>query len=98
MKAVCTRLAQVAERIAETARDGARVHDQLVGRLPGAAEHAARQRRLAAAEEAAAVAYRNLEVPPDAVRRAIVECRGRPDGAPPDAWRPTTGRPGSDLR
>jgi hypothetical protein len=92
-KATYERLAKAADLIAATAEYGARVHDQLIGRLNGAADRAACQRRLAAAQTAAAVSYRNLEMPSDAVRRAIVESRYLlcpPDGAWLDESRATT--------
>jgi hypothetical protein len=90
-KVMFERLAQVAERIAATAEYSARVHDQMVGHLPDAMDRAAGQRRLAAAEKAAAVAYRNLEVPPTTVRRAIVASgrqsrRTAPSPASPENW------------
>jgi hypothetical protein len=68
-------LARTADAIAETAEAGAAVHDQAVGHLPGAAEHAERDRLFAAAERAAAHAYRNHEVPPAEVRQVIREAR-----------------------
>ncbi|MFC3743879.1 hypothetical protein [Paractinoplanes deccanensis] len=52
-KVMFERLARVADRIAETAKDGARINDQMVGRAPGAVHRAACWRRLAVAEEAA---------------------------------------------
>jgi hypothetical protein len=64
-------LARTADAIAETAEVSACVHDRAVAHLPGAAEHAQRERRFAAAERAAAVAYRNHEVPPDDVMQVI---------------------------
>lgn len=64
-------LARTADAIAETVEASARIHDRMVAQLPGAAEHAQRERRFAAAERAAAVAYRNHEVPPDGVLQVI---------------------------
>jgi hypothetical protein len=75
-------LARTADAVAETAEASADVHDQAIGQLPGAAEHAERDRRFAAAERAAAHAYRNHQVPPDEVRRVIRETR--PDGRASD--------------
>jgi hypothetical protein len=60
-----------AERLAETAEQAAAVHETLRDTLPGAAEHAARDRRFAAAERAAAAALRQGELPPDWAREAI---------------------------
>lgn len=68
-------LARTADSIAETAEASADIHDEAVGSLPGAAEHAARDRRFAEAERAAADAYRSHEVPSDEVRQAIREAR-----------------------
>jgi transcription initiation factor TFIIIB Brf1 subunit/transcription initiation factor TFIIB len=64
-------LALTADAIAETAALSADVHDEAAGNIPGAVEHAERDRRFAAAERAAAVAYRSGKVPPDDVRQAI---------------------------
>ena len=86
------RLAGTAENIAETANAAARVHDQLTGLLPGAAEHAARERRLAAAEAEAADAYRNQQVPPDEVRQVIRDSgRARPRTSPQRHGQPPEG-------
>src|SRR3954465_14965808 len=64
-------LACIAEALADTLEVSADVHHGVAEYLPGAAEHAQRDRRLAAAERAAASAYRRAEVPPDEVRRVI---------------------------
>jgi hypothetical protein len=58
-------MATVAEGIANRLDQSADVHERAIGRLGGAAEHAARDRRLAGAERAAAAAYRNHEMPTD---------------------------------
>jgi hypothetical protein len=68
-------LARTADAVAETVAMSADVHDQAAGNLPGAAEHAQRDRRFAAAERAAAAAYRSGEVPPDDVQEAIRDSR-----------------------
>jgi len=68
-------LARTAEAIAETAAASADVHIQAADDLPGAEEHAARDRRFAAAERASAYAFRNHEIPPDEVRQVIREAR-----------------------
>ncbi|GAA0503284.1 hypothetical protein Ade02nite_36090 [Paractinoplanes deccanensis] len=73
-------LADSAEMAARTAEMSARVHDQMTDRVAGAAEHAERDRTLAAAEWEAAAAYRAHEVPPDEVRETI-----RRAGTPQDA-------------
>lgn len=72
-------LASTAEAIAETADHSADVHDDATGHLPGAGEHAARDRHFADAERAAAAAYRNHEVPPENVRQVIRDVRAAPD-------------------
>jgi hypothetical protein len=66
-------LAQMAETIGQTEEISADVHDKAARHLPGAVEHAARSRRFAAAERAAAAAYREHKVPPDEVRKVIRE-------------------------
>ena len=68
------RLAETAEKIAETAARSADIHDGLTT-LPGAEEHAARDRRLSAAEQDAAAALRQHEVPSDATRQVVRESR-----------------------
>lgn len=65
------KLARTSEAVAQTAELSAAVHDGAVGTLPGAAEHAETDRRFAAAERAAAAAFRRGEVPPDEVRQVI---------------------------
>lgn len=78
-------LASIAERLAATLDARADLHDELVDRLPDAAAHSARERRLAAAERAAAAAYRNRELPSDDVRRIIRgdgDAAGQPTGTP----------------
>ena len=67
-------LAETAEKIAETAARSADVHDELTT-LPGAEEHATRDRRLSAAEHDAAAALRRHEVPSDATRQVVRESR-----------------------
>jgi len=64
-------LARTAESVARTAEYSAEVHDDATKALPDAGEHAARGRRLAEAERAAAAAYRNEEVPPREVRQVL---------------------------
>jgi len=63
------RMADAAEGMANTAEASARVHDQMAH--PAAAEHAARERMLAAAERDAAEALRAGELPSQASREAI---------------------------
>ena len=67
-------LAETADAIAQTEENSAHVHDDAAAYLPGASEHAARSRRLAKAEKAAAAAFREHRVPPDDVRQVIREC------------------------
>jgi hypothetical protein len=64
-------LARTAESVARTAEYSADVHDNATKTLPDAREHAARDRRLAEAERAAAAAYRNEQVPPHDVRQVV---------------------------
>jgi hypothetical protein len=64
-------LARCAESVARTAEFSADVHDNVTHALPDAHKHAARDRRLAQAERAAAAAYRNEEVPSHDVREVI---------------------------
>jgi hypothetical protein len=68
-------LAHAAEGIAQTVEKLADIYDQAAWSLPDAFEHAARIRRFAAAERAAAAAYRNHEVPAEGVRQVIRDCR-----------------------
>jgi hypothetical protein len=68
-------MAKVAEGIADTLDQSADVHERAVGRVRGAAERTARDRRLADAERAAATAYRNHEMPTEEVREAIRNAR-----------------------
>jgi hypothetical protein len=68
-------LARTAEGIAQTADYSADVHENATQYLPGAGEHAARDRRLADAERAAAAAYRDRQVPPPDVQQIIRDVR-----------------------
>jgi uncharacterized protein DUF4386 len=70
-------LARTADAIAETAAMSADVHDRAAQNLPDAAEHAERDHEFAAAERAAAFAYRSGEVPPDDVRQSVRDSRSR---------------------
>lgn len=72
-------LARTAESIGRTAERGAAVHDQIAEHLPGAAEHAVRERRFAEAERAAAAAYRRREVPSEDILRMIRDSRADRD-------------------
>ncbi|MEV4639688.1 hypothetical protein AB0J80_20255 [Actinoplanes sp. NPDC049548] len=73
------RLAQAADSLAGTLESSAGLHDEMEGHLPGAAAHAVRDRRLAAAEREAAAAYRRRELPSDEVRRVIRNNGGDPE-------------------
>jgi hypothetical protein len=75
------RLANTAEAMARTAERSARIHDEVGEHLPGAADHAARDRRLAAAEREAAEAFRGHRLPSQAVRDAIRESGTGADAA-----------------
>jgi hypothetical protein len=85
-------LAQRAEELARTAELGAEVHAQLPSHLVNPPDHAERERILAAAERAAAEAYRAHQVPPTDVRAAIIRAghinatgpAGRPSGSRPE--------------
>ena len=59
-----------AANLAATAAYSAELHQQM-DTLPGAKDHAERDRRLAGGERAAAAAYRRHELPSDAVRRSV---------------------------
>lgn len=65
------KVARTAEHIARVAEQSADVHDALTGSMPGAEEHAARDRRLAAAERTSAGAVRRGGLPPESARRVI---------------------------
>jgi hypothetical protein len=64
-------LAERAEGLARTAELSAEVHAQMPAHLLTPPDHAGRDRMLAAAERAAAEAYRAHRLPPDEVRDAI---------------------------
>ena len=61
--------------VARTVDKSAEIHANLSAHLPGGGERATRARCFAAAERAAASAYRNHEVPPGDVRQAIRDSR-----------------------
>jgi hypothetical protein len=64
-------LRQRAEDLARTAEFSAAVHAKMPAHLLNPPDHAERDRRLAAAERAAAEAYRAHRVPSEEVRAAI---------------------------
>ena len=66
-------LAQRADEVARIAEHSAQVHEQLPPHLVNPPDHVERERQLAAAERAAAEAYRAHRVPADDVRAAIVQ-------------------------
>ena len=69
--AIFEELAQSAENLARTAELSAEVHAQMPTHLLTPPDHTGRERLLAAAERAAAEAYRAHRVPADEVRDAI---------------------------
>jgi hypothetical protein len=77
-------MAKIADDVAKVAEYSAIVHDQMSSRVPGAAEHAARDRRLAAAERDVAAAYRQGSTPTPAARQQIIDSRLRIDQRVPD--------------
>jgi hypothetical protein len=76
-------LAMTAESVAVTIEKSAEIHEALATRDPEAVGRAARQRKLAAAERAAAAAYRSGRQIPEDVRRAIRDAG--PSVVPPDS-------------
>jgi hypothetical protein len=68
-------LAQRAEDLARTIEFSAEVHAQMPVHLLTPRDHEKRGRELAAAERAAAEAYRTHRLPPDDVRAAIRQAR-----------------------
>jgi hypothetical protein len=87
-------LAQRAEEIARTVEHSAEVHAKMPTYLLSQPDHAERERMLAAAEHAAAEAYRAHQVPPSEVRAAIRRA-GDVGTTDPD---PRTGNPGHEER
>jgi hypothetical protein len=85
-------LAQRAEEIARTAEHSAEVHARMPSHMLSHPDHAERERMLAAAEHAAAEAYRAHQVPPSEVRAAIRRA-GDVGTTNPD---PRTGNPGHE--
>jgi hypothetical protein len=65
------KLAQRAEDLAQTAELSAAIHAQMPPHLLSHPQHAEQEQMLAAAERAAAKAYRAHQVPPSDVRAAI---------------------------
>jgi hypothetical protein len=65
--------AESAERLAALAERSAEIHDRLPESVEGVREHAARDRRLAAAEREASDAFRRHELPADAIRQVIAD-------------------------
>jgi hypothetical protein len=70
-------LAVTADSIAGTERTRAEFYENAAAQLPDAIEHAARARRFAEAEEAAASAFRSHEMPSEVVRQALRDCGKR---------------------
>ena len=86
-------LAQRAEEVARVAEYSAQVHEQLPSHLLSPPDHVERDRTLAAAEHAAAEAYRAHQVPPDEVRADIVQAGNISTSDP--GGEPSNSQPGS---
>ena len=86
------KVARTAEYIARVAEQSADVHDALTGSVPGAEEHAARNRRLAAAERTSAGAVRRGGLPPESARR-VIRAGGR---VPDEQAQPTASATGPE--
>ena len=90
-------LAHRADEIAQSAEYSADVHERLPPHLLSPPDHVKRERLLAAAERAAAEAYRAHRVPSDEVRTAIVEAgsasKSDPGGGPSGSQRETESSP-----